>query len=354
MNNAAPDLRIACPFRLLHRLPTPVPMFRSFLLVVALLAGGLQASRADGPFPVADPTVVEGHNGDRGYFAVGTGRGAQMLHSRDLKEWKSLGRVFPTSAPEWAMKAIPKHQGIWAPDLTFHDGWYHLYYSVSSFGSQRSVIGLAVNKRLEPGHRDNRWEDRGLVIESDVGTCDFNAIDPALFVDSKGRWLLFFGSFWTGLKAIELDPRTGKAKEGKPKIVPIARRAPEVKDGAIEAAFVVRRGPWHYLFASWDQCCRGAESDYRVVVGRSRDPLGPYVDKTGKPMLEGGGTLVIQSDLKWAGPGHNGVLQTRRGDCMVLHAYERERPFLGRLFHVRPMTWSADGWPELGELVNVP
>lgn len=325
----------------------------STAVVAAALLGTHLPARAEGPFPVADPTVVEGHNGDRGYFAVGTGRGIQMLHSRDLKEWKHLGRIFDSNAPGWAMEAIPKHQGVWAPDITFHHGLYHLYYSVSSFGSQRSVIGLAVNKRLEPGHRDNRWEDRGLVVESNIGTCDFNAIDPALFVDGDGRWWMFFGSFWTGLKAFELDPKTGKAKEASPKMVSIARRAPEIRDGAIEAAYVIRRGPWYYLFASWDQCCKGAESDYHVVVGRSRNVLGPYVDKNGKPMLEGGGTVVIQSDVDWAGPGHNGTLHTRRGDdYMVLHAYDRKKPFLGRLFHVRPMIWSADGWPSVGEILN--
>jgi arabinan endo-1,5-alpha-L-arabinosidase len=300
----------------------------------------------------ADPTAVAGHNGDSGTFAFATGKGAQVLHSRDLIRWQGVGRVFETDVPPWAKTAVPASTGIWAPDISFHDGLYHLYYSVSSFGSQRSVIGLAVNRRLDPGHPDNRWIDRGLVIESRPGTCDFNAIDPALFVDDDGRWTLFFGSFWSGIKAVALDPKTGKPATSSPAILPIAKRATDVPEWPIEAAYVIERSGWHYLFVSWDHCCKGAESDYKVVVGRSRKALGPFLDQSGRPMLEGGGTPILISDERWAGPGHNGVLQTERGDFIVHHAFRRERPQLGRLFLIRPLTWTSDGWPSCEEPIN--
>jgi arabinan endo-1,5-alpha-L-arabinosidase len=300
----------------------------------------------------ADPTVVSGHNGDSGTYAVATGKGIQILHSADLATWKSVGRVFDEDVPTWALKIIPKSKGIWAPDISFHDGLYHLYYSVSTFGSQRSVIGLAVNRRLESGHPENRWIDRGLVIQSAPGETDFNAIDPALLVDDKGRWLLFFGSFWSGLKAIELDPKTGKPASETPEIIPVAKRALDVPDKPIEAPYVIRHGDWYYLFVSWDHCCKGPESDYKVVVGRSKFSLGPYLDKSGTPMLDGGGTLVLESDGRWLAPGHNGVLQTERGDFMVHHAFRRDRPEIGRLFLMRPLTWSDDGWPSVGEPIN--
>ncbi|MCF7733108.1 MAG: arabinan endo-1,5-alpha-L-arabinosidase [Akkermansiaceae bacterium] len=300
----------------------------------------------------ADPTVVAGHNGDSGTFAVATGRGIQILHSEDLISWKLEGRVFKEDVPPWAKEAVPKSKEIWAPDISFHDGLYHLYYSVSSFGSQRSVIGLAVNRRLEPGHPENRWIDRGLVVESHPGKSDFNTIDPALFVDDGGRWTLFFGSFWSGIKAISLDPKTGKPGGKSPEIIPIAKRAADVPEWPIEAPYVIKHAGWYYLFVSWDHCCRGAESDYKVVVGRSKSALGPYLDKSGAPMLAGGGTLVLESDERWAGPGHNGVLQTERGDFMVHHAFLRSRPHIGRLFLIRPLIWAEDGWPTCGEPIN--
>jgi arabinan endo-1,5-alpha-L-arabinosidase len=115
---------------------------------------------------------------------------------------------------------------------------------------------------------------------------------------------------------------------------------------------VVKHGDWFHLFVSWDACCDGARSTYKVVVGRSKNPLGPYLDKDGEPMAEGGGTLLLESDERWAGPGHNGVLQTATGDYLVHHAYRRDKPELGRLFLIRPLRWTADGWPEPGAVMN--
>ena len=322
-------------------------------LVFAALLSGPHASPADdGPGAAADPAAIEGRNGDTGVYAFATGPGVRILHSTNLVEWAGAGRVFEGAMPGWAGDAVPGSRGVWTPDVSFHDGLYHLYYSVSTFGRQRSVIGLAVNRRLEPGHPDNRWIDRGLVVESNPGRNDFNAIDPALFVDDDGQWILFFGSFWTGIKAVVLDPGTGKPPPGPLTTFPIARRAPGVPHDPIEAAFVVKRKGWYHLFVSWDQCCNGARSDYRVAVGRSREVLGPYVDQAGVALLDGGGTPILEGDDTWAGPGHNGVLQTGGRDYLVHHAFMRARPELGRLFLIRPLDWSRDGWPSCGEPLN--
>ena len=312
-------------------------------------------SQAQGAWgDAADPSAVSGHNGDTGTYAFATGRGVKILHSLDLRKWDGAGRVFATDVPPWAKTAVPATDGVWAPDISFHDGLYYLYYAVSSFGSQRSVIGLAVNRRLQPGHHDNHWVDRGLVLESFPGKCDYNAIDPAMFVADDGHWTLFFGSFWSGIKAVALDPKTGKPAPGKPVIIPIAKRAAGVPEAPIEGVYVIRHADWYYLFASWDHCCNGAASDYKVVVGRSHDALGPYLDQSGKPLLEGGGTPILISDEHWAGPGHNGVLQTEHGDFIVHHAFRRDQPKLGRLFLIRPLTWSAAAWPSCGEPLNKP
>ena len=155
----------------------------------------------------ADPSIVATKNdqGSYEYYVVSTGRGIRISYSPDLKDWRRIGRVFEEDVPQWAQDEVPKANGIWAPDLSFHNGLYYLYYSVSSFGSQRSVIGLAVNKTLDQASRDYQWLDRGKVIESFPGKCDYNAIDPTLFVDQDGHWYLFFGSFWSGIKLVSLD-----------------------------------------------------------------------------------------------------------------------------------------------------
>jgi arabinan endo-1,5-alpha-L-arabinosidase len=316
----------------------------------------LKNSVAQGPaISGPDPTVIAISRDNNSanhcdYYAFVTGQGIPILHSNDLKTWRVIGRVFNQAVPEWARQEVPRSTGIWAPDVSYYQGRYYLYYAVSSFGSQRSVIGLAVNKTLDPASPDYQWIDCGKVIESSPGTCDFNAIDPALFVDRDGKWYLFFGSFWSGIKAVELVPENGKPKPGD-RIVSIAGR-PDHPTHAIEAPFVVFRNGFYYLFASWDRCCDGAESDYKVVIGRAKHVLGPYVDRDGRPMLEGGGTVILSGDQRWRGPGHNCVLMTEIGDWMIHHTYDMQNLDKHRILQVRPLTWTDDGWPRVGPPIS--
>ncbi len=319
------------------------------LLMLSLLspAWAQDGILAGGP----DPTIVatQDSHGSAAYYVVSTGRGVPISYSPDLKDWKRIGRVFEEDVPSWAKQEVPKSSGIWAPDLSFHNGLYHLYYSVSSFGSQRSVIGLAVNKTLDQNSNEYQWIDRGKVIGSSPGQCDFNAIDPALFVDDDGLWYLFFGSFWSGIKAVPLDPATGKPKDHA-EIMSVAAR-PHQRSHAIEAAFVIRHGGYYYMFVSWDRCCDGADSDYKVMVGRSPKVTGPYVDASGRKMLDGGGTLVLAGNERWRGPGHNSVLTTAAGQWFVHHTYDIENLPAQRILQIRPMSWTPAGWPKVGEPV---
>ncbi len=291
-------------------------------------------------------------DGPPAYYVVSTGRGIQISYSPDLKDWKRVGRVFQEAVPRWAKEQVPRSRGIWAPDLSFHDGLFYLYYSVSSFGSQRSVIGLAVNKTMDPQSEDYKWIDRGKVLESAPGRCDFNAIDPALYVDRDGKWYLFWGSFWSGIKVTEVDPSTGKPKQDAA-IISVAAR-PRHRTHAIEAPFVIFHDGAYYLFVSWDRCCDGADSDYKVMVGRSRRVTGPYVDAEGRSMLDGGGTLVLQGEDRWRGPGHNSVLTTDEGQWMVHHVYDVQNLRAQRILQIRPMTWSEEKWPQVGEPLFTP
>lgn len=327
-------------------------LFATFSVAVAHAQSDDREPREGLLHRAPDPTAVATTNaaGETVYYVAATGRGVKLLSSTDLIHWNRSGRVFKKRVPTWAARAVPGSSAIWAPDLSYHDGLYYLYYSVSTFGSQRSVIGLAVNKSMDPESDDYEWEDRGLVIESSPEETNFNAIDPALLVDENGKWLLFWGSYWTGLKAIEIDPTTGKPKSGA-EILPIAARP----DGElVEAPYVIFHEGYYYLFVSWNGCCDGADSTYQVMVGRSRNALGPYVDAEGKPMLEGGGTLVIESSERWRGPGHNGILTTDEGQWMVHHTYDMQNLNAQRILQIRPLKWTEEGWPEVGEPVATP
>ena len=329
------------------------PICLAFWITVFGLISGHSSLLADDDFDptsqealrsgAPDPAIIECHDGS-GFYVFSTGHGVRVWHSTDLKKWKQIAPVFKSHVPQWAEQAVPGCDGIWAPEIQRCNGLYYLYYSVSTFGSQRSVIGLAVNKTINPQSPDFKWIDRGLVIESNEKTNDFNAIDPAMFRDEDGRAYLYWGSYWTGIKGVEIDSSTGKPfPNGKP-YVALATRSERKDPPNIEAPYVIKHNDFYYLMVSWDFCCAGEGSSYKVVVGRSRNPLGPFVGKDGKPMTKGGGTIVLSSNTRWRGPGHNSFLQTDSGDYMVHHVYDAQDVQRGRILQVRKVHWTADGW----------
>jgi arabinan endo-1,5-alpha-L-arabinosidase len=300
-----------------------------------------------------DPSIArEGNH----YYILATGRapdGGQLAIrcSTNLIEWKLCGHVFDT-VPDWIHEASPRTRDLWAPDISFFNGKYHLYYAYSVFGLNTSGIALATNDSLDPTNPKYRWKDEGLVLKS-TERDDFNAIDPNIVLDDKGRPWLSFGSFWSGIKMRRINASTGKLSAADAKLYSLASRIkPEnvepAKPGlpanweAIEAPFIVRHGGFYYLFVSFDLCCRGKNGTYRTMVGRSRKPTGPYVDADGQPMLAGGGTQLLTANDRWLGPGGESVLQRPEGDIIVFHAYDAAtgKPAL----QISDLTWEH-GWP---------
>jgi arabinan endo-1,5-alpha-L-arabinosidase len=288
---------------------------------------------------VHDPCIAKA----KGYYYLySTGAGIPIRRSSDLIHWQMLGRVFSADEPDWARQEIPGSRGIWAPDISYFAGRFHLYYAVSRFGTNQSVIGLATNTTLDPADKNYRWVDEGMVLETHRSD-DYNAIDPNIVLTGRDRAALDFGSFWSGIKLIMLDVKTGRPAPDA-KIVSLAQRPPP---DAIEAPFLIRHRDRYYLFVSFDLCCRGTDSTYNIRVGRAKDVAGPYVDRDGKTLLSGGGTLVLGSQGDVIGPGHCAVLQTDKGDYLIHHFYDGAKHGMPTL-QVRPLTWTADGWPVAG------
>ena len=316
------------------------------------------------PFDTPDPTAIAAADGS-GVYVFTTAPGINITRSKDLVQWERIGKVFEDRVPEWSEKMVPGTRGIWAPDVALLNGKYYVYYSVSTFGSQRSVLGLATNVTLNPDDPNYKWVDEGIVLESHPDHTDYNAIDSALFVDDDGKAYLYWGSYWTGLKAVEVDAKTGKPfqyRDGEMKIpadyIAVACRDSR-RDTSIEAPYVIKRGEYYYLFTSRGSCCDGEKSTYHIAIGRSDKPLGPFVDKDGKRMDEGGGTVILTSTEKWKGTGHNGFFRTTEADgtqrdWLILAAYHADLVRRGRLTQIRPMYWDADGWPVLGGILPCP
>jgi arabinan endo-1,5-alpha-L-arabinosidase len=289
---------------------------------------------------VHDPSIIkEGEN----FYLFSTRAGITIRCSKDLVLWKLCGDVF-AHLPEWAARDIPGLRGLWAPDVSYFNGKYHVYYSASTFGSNRSSIGLVTNQTLDPASYNYRWLDQGKVIGSSP-TDDWNAIDPNVAFDERGEPWLAFGSFWSGIKLRRLDAATGKLSSQDQTLYSLASR-PRTRDlpGAIEAPAIVRKNGYFYLFVSFDFCCRGAKSTYNIRVGRASRITGPYVDRSGKSMMEGGGTAVASGDRRWAGPGHCAILQDKSGDKLIYHAYDTEWQGVSTL-RIAPLVWDSEGWP---------
>lgn len=330
-------------------------------LVVVLMTAGAWA-QAPHAFPVQgavafthDPSIAKDGNT---YYVFATGRapgGGQfpIRCSEDLVHWRMCGQVFD-AIPQWVQQRSPGTRDLWAPDISYSHGEYRLYYAYSLFGKNTSGIALVTNKTLDSKSKDYKWVDRGLVLESEA-TDDFNAIDPNYVEDARHHAWLAFGSFWGGIKMRALDSATGKLSSIDTRLYSLARRvkppnAVPAKPGlppdwqAIEAPFIVRHGGYYYLFVSFDLCCRGTKSTYRTMVGRSRSVTGPYVDKGGKPMMEGGGSLLLGANTRWLGPGGESVLMQKHGpDLIVFHAYDAQtgRPSM----QLSTLVW-RNGWPE--------
>ena len=203
-----------------------------------------------------------------------------------------------------------------------------------------SAIGLATNPTLDPDDPAYHWTDQGFVVRTQDGD-GYNAIDPSVFHDSDGSLWLTFGSYWSGIKLIQLDPQTGK------RIAPDSKMFSLAYNESIEASYLCRHDDYYYLFVNWGSCCQGPKSTYNIRIGRSKTVTGPYLDKAGVDMLHSGGSLFLATtNGPLIGPGHAGTLNAQ-GKNWFTSDFEGDLRMDGRAtLAIMPLRWNADGWPE--------
>jgi arabinan endo-1,5-alpha-L-arabinosidase len=325
---------------------------RPLLLLLLLLLGAPALAQTaqpamTGDVRIHDPSVIEvnGAFAAFGTGAQGRSRGAiQVKTSPDGVNWTNAGFI-GDGPPKWANDALGfRPINVWAPSVSRRGGTVFLYYALSSFGGNASAIGLMTNDAFDVAAPARGWQDRGLVLKS-AADSDFNAIDPFRIDASDGRAFLAFGSFWSGIKLREVDPATGKLIREDTPTIPIASR----NGGAVEAASILEHEGRFYLFVSFDQCCKGVASTYNIRVGRAERIEGPYLDRDGKAMLDGGGALVLDTTGRFIGPGGQEAIRTSKGDLLVYHYYDGDDAGASKL-QLAPIRWSPDGWPRLDPL----
>ena len=295
-----------------------------------------------GSILLSDPAVIR--VGQR-VWLYATGPGIIVKSSTDLHTWQDEEPVFSQN-PSWIANLVPNATDLWSPYVAFFGGKYHLYYAASTFGSAQSCIGHATADSIGQG---SEFVDQGSVICSDVNGAveNFNAIDPSLYFDVETQPWLVFGSYDSGIKLIALNADGGRLDT---QMTTLATRSSD--NPAIQAPFLMKRTEYYYLFVSFDHCCNGVNSDHNIRVGRATNLLGPYMDRDGKPMITdtsqpGGGTLVLESDNRWKGPGSNSVFTDGAKRYNAYHAYDADSNGQATL-RIAELVFGNDGWPVSG------
>lgn len=283
-----------------------------------------------GDTEIHDPSIIK--EGNTWYtFGTGIGNGIRVLRSDNGSNWYPTPVIFP-SPLSWWKTYVPNHTTHqWAPDISYYNGRYWLYYSVSSFGSNTSLIGLLSTASISSGN----WRDDGLVVRT-TSANNYNAIDGDLVVDKDGNPWLSYGSFWSGIKLTRLDKNTMKPTG---QTYSLASRPNN--NGAVEAPHITYRNGYYYLFVSFDNCCQGVNSTYKMAVGRSTSITGPYYDKNDVNMLNGGGTIFDAGNSQWKGPGHSDIYNN---NVIIRHSYDalnNGRPTM----LINDLYWDSAGWP---------
>ncbi|MDT0688924.1 arabinan endo-1,5-alpha-L-arabinosidase [Salegentibacter sp. F188] len=314
--------------------------FKSFFFIF-FFAAAVQAQNSaldslEGDLRVHDPVMIKQ---DSTYYIFSTGRGVSIKASEDMVNWKRAGRVFDSlSLPDWHKKDIPEQDGhLWAPDIHYRNGKYHLYYSVSAWMNFNSSIGYATNTTLDPNDPDYKWKDEGQVISFKNGGEGVNVIDPNVFVAEDGKVWLLYGSYQAGLRMVELNPETGQLKNNPPEVT-------KLTTSLGEGVFIIKGPEYYYIFASRGICCKGLDSNYQVVIGRSKKLEGSYFTKEGESWLDNKYSVFLAGDHEEPGRGHNGFFVEDGITYLVYHAYTRSADGAS-LLNIAPLYVNKDGWP---------
>src|SRR5215472_2019853 len=199
--------------------------------------------------PVRDPSVIY-VNGTWYLFVTDNPawKGSlPILCSSDATSWHQCSSVFP-QMPSWIPARLRGVSNLWAPDISYFHGEYHVYYTASLANTENTLIGLATNTTLDPSDPHYGWVDHGVVLESHDGD-SINVLDPNILTDADGRVWLSYGSYWGGIAQREIDPATGLLKDASTPQINLAAR-PSVAHHPIEGSSQLFHDGYYYLFVS--------------------------------------------------------------------------------------------------------
>ena len=291
--------------------------------LAAFAFAAASASAQEGNPWIHDPSTIMECDGK--YYTFGTGGGG--LISEDGWNWNP-GAVRPGGGA--------------APDAMKIGDRYLVAYSATGGGLGGGHAGRVLtmwNRTLDPSSPDFAYTEAIEVASSEVDE-DCDAIDAGLFMDPvTGRLWCTYGTYFGFIRIVELDPRTGARVEGN-QPVNIAIDC--------EATTMIYRNGWYYLLGTHGTCCDGVNSTYNIVVGRSRNVTGPFLDNMGRDMVAGGGKMVVDGEDRQFGAGHFGRYIEDEGVEKMSFHWEADLDRSGRsVLAIRPIVWVND-WPVAG------
>ena len=297
--------------------------------------------------PGHDPSMVRFEDG---YALMSTNNNLQLWTSEDAYTWRDHKSTV-SAIPQWAYTYAPGTEGIWAPDVFYMNGEYRVYYCVSVFGKRSSAIGYQSTKSIMPGSSGYGWTDHGHVFHTTTSD-KYNAIDADVVRDTEGNYWMAFGSFGLGIQLIKLDATTGYQASDDKTVYNIARRTSSASGGAEEGPSLIEHNGQYFLFTAWDKCCQqGAnieQTTYKTAYGRADKVTGPYKDRAGYTMANGGGTILLERYGRYVGPGGGEAFQDLNRVRFVHHYYDNAGDKFNHI-HIRDVVFTEDNWAEMGQ-----
>ncbi|KAF3313064.1 hypothetical protein TWF173_006242 [Orbilia oligospora] len=295
-----------------------------------------------------DPAVIR-RTSDGKFYRFSTNNFISIASASSIAgPWTYLGQALPGGSKISGFSGVD----LWAPDIIYNNGVYYLYYSVSSFGSQNSAIGVATSSTMDPGS----WVDHGATgVSSKTGSA-YNAIDSNI-VKVGNDFYMAFGSFWGDIYQVKMD--SGLLKTAGTSSYQIAWTS--FGNGAMEGAFIYYRSGYYYLFTSWGNCCQlvprpAAGTEYHMRVCRSTSATGGFKDKNGVDCKSSGGTTILESHDYVYAPGHGGVIDVPGVGSVLYYHYVNNNQGTNQAatyFGWNVLDWPSD-WPVISTGTSTP
>ncbi len=326
--------------------------FFSFLLAIACSANDHSKDENELPIPevddskiayhnpviriaAPDPTVIRAEDGTYYLYATEDIRNLPIFKSKNMIDWEEVGTAFTDKTrPDFIDNKTNVHAAIWAPEIRYIKNKYVLFYSLAQWGNHWiSTVGYAVSDSPT-----GPFTVKGKVFDSHEVNVE-NSIDQ-FFYEEDGKYYMLWGSFF-GIYIMELNITDDF------QITPKLETKRQIAGNAYEGINLWKRDGYYYLLASIGSCCEGAKSTYKTVVARSKDLFGPYVNKSGDKMLDNAHEVIIKGDDRFAGTGHNSILQEddEKNTWIIYHAYQLDNLGAQRQVLLDRVLWDEAGWP---------